>query len=99
MDGELLGRRPQVELASGRMALEAAVALGRQIHPELTALGTTGLVYGTRAAERTAVAAAGDETQERQDLFDRDLRSQHGKVDGWHGQQSGSQGRAEKRIG
>jgi hypothetical protein len=61
MDGELLGCRPQVELASGGMALEAAVAMGRQIHPELTAFGTTGLVYGTRAAEPTTVAATGDE--------------------------------------
>jgi hypothetical protein len=44
VDGEVLCRRPQVELASGGMALEAAVAMGRQIDPELTTLGATGLV-------------------------------------------------------
>ena len=83
-----MGRGPQIELASGRVALEAAVAIGRQINPEFAALGTAGLVDRTRAAEPTAVVATGDEAQERQDLLDGDLRSQHGKVDGWHGRRS-----------
>ena len=70
-----MGRRPQVELASSGMALEATVTIRRQIDPEVAALGTAGLVYGARAAEPTVVVATGDEAQERQDLFDRDLRS------------------------
>ena len=72
MDWEVLGRRPQVELASGGMALEAAVAMGGQIDPEVTALGMARLVDGARAAEPMAVAATWDEAQERQDLLDRD---------------------------
>ncbi len=43
--------------------------------PGNTALGTIGLMERARAAKRTAVAATGNEAQERQDLFDRDLRS------------------------
>jgi hypothetical protein len=39
VDGEMMDRSPQVELASGGMALEAAVAMGLQINPELMALG------------------------------------------------------------
>jgi hypothetical protein len=73
MDRKVLCCRPQVELASGGMALEAAVAMGRQIDPKVTALRMARLVDGARAAEPTAVAATWDEAQERQDLLDRDL--------------------------
>lgn len=75
MDGEVMNRYPQVKLASGRMALEAAVTIRRQIDPEVATLGIIGLMDRARAAKRTAVAATGDEAQERQDLCDRDLRS------------------------
>ena len=100
MHGEVMGGRPQVELASGGMALEAAVAMRRQIGPEVAALRTAGLVYRARATEPTAVAATGDEAQERQDLLDRDLRSQLGKVDGWHDQRirQSRPGREEDRV-
>ena len=84
MYGELMDGRPQVELAAGGVTLEAAVAMSRQIDPEVAALATAGLVYRARAAEPMAVAATGDEAQERQNLLDRDLRSELGKVDGWH---------------
>jgi len=77
-------RRPQVELTSGGMALEAAVAVSRQIDPEVAALAVAGLVYRARAAEPMAIAMTGDEAQERQDLLDRDLRTQLGEIDGWH---------------
>ena len=93
-----MDRGPQVELASGGMALEAAVAMRRQIDPEVAALGTVGLVDRARAAEPTAVAATGDEAQERQDLLDRDLRAQLGKVDGWHDQRI-RQSRSGQRRG
>lgn len=85
MDGEVMGRRPEVELASCRVAFEAAVAIGRQVHPEVTALGMAGLVDRARAAEPLVITATGYEAQERQDLPDRDLGSQQGKVNGWHG--------------
>lgn len=75
MDGEVLNRYPQVKLAPGRMALEATVTIRCQIDPEVAALGIIGLMDRARAAKRTAVATTGDEAQESQDLFDRDLRS------------------------
>jgi len=65
--------RPQVELASGGMALEAAVAVSRQIDPELTALAAAGLVDWAWATKPAAIVVRGDEAQERQDLLDRDL--------------------------
>jgi hypothetical protein len=73
MDGEAVGRRPEIDLTPSRMTLEAAVAMGRQIDPEVAALGAAGLVYRARAAKPTALAATGDEAQEIQDLLDRDL--------------------------
>jgi hypothetical protein len=82
------------------MALEAAVTIRRQIDPDVAALAAAGLVYRARAAEPTAVVATGDEAQERQDLLDRNLRSQHGKVDGWHDQRirQSRPGREEDRV-
>ena len=73
MDGELIGCCPQVELAAGGVALEAAVAIAYQIGPELAALAAPGLVDRARAAEPAAVTARGDEAQQRQDLLDGDL--------------------------
>ena len=95
-----MGGCPQVELASGGMALEAAVAIRRQIDPEVTALAAAGSVYRARAAEIMAIAATGDEAQECQDLPDGDLRSQLGKVDGWHDQriQRSRTNREEDRV-
>jgi hypothetical protein len=60
MDGEVMGRRPEVELTSGGMALEAAVAVSRQIDPELAALGMLGSMYRAGTTQPTTVAAAGD---------------------------------------
>ena len=86
MSGETTGRCPQVELASGGMALEAAVAIRRQIDPEVAALRTAGLVDRARATEPMAIAATGHEAQKCQDLPHGNLRSQLGKVNGWHDQ-------------
>jgi hypothetical protein len=68
-----MGRRPEIELASGGMALEAAVAVSLQIDPELAALGMPGSMNRARTTQPTAVAATGDKAYEQQDLLDRDL--------------------------
>jgi hypothetical protein len=73
MDGEVMDGSPQIELASGGMALEAAIAMGRQINPEVAAVGTAGLVYGTGTAKPRAVSATWGESQESQYLFHRHL--------------------------
>ena len=65
MHGEPVNGRPQIELASGRVAFEAAVAMGRQINPEVAALPTAGSVYWTWATKPRAIAARGREVEER----------------------------------
>ena len=98
MHGEVTGGRPQIKLTAGGVALEAAVAIGYQIDPELAALAADGLVDRARATEPTAVAASGNEAQQRQDLVDGDLGSQLGKVDGRHDRRT-RQVEAEQRRG
>jgi hypothetical protein len=73
VDGEMMDRRPEVELASGRMALEAAVAVSFQIGPELTASGMPAAMDRARTTQPSAVAATGHIAYEQQDLLDRDL--------------------------
>ena len=41
MHEEVTGGRPQIELAAGGVALEAAIPIGYQIDPELAALTAT----------------------------------------------------------
>jgi hypothetical protein len=69
----MMDRRPEVELASGRMALEAAVAVRFQIGPELAALGMLGAMDRARTTQPSAVAATGHKAYQQQDLHDGDL--------------------------
>jgi len=58
--------------------------MGQQINPQITAMRVRGSVYRARAAEPMTVAATGNEAEEGQHLFDRDLRSDLGKIDSGH---------------
>ena len=98
MNREAVGRRPQVKLASGRMTLETAVAMGRQIDPEHAAARLPRSVYGAGPAKPMAVAATGYEAQEGQDLLHRHLRSQLGEVNGGH-ESNGPVAQARQRRG
>ncbi len=58
MHGEVMDGRPQVELAAGGMALEAAVTMRRQIDPEVAALGSGRI--GVQGKGRGANGRCGD---------------------------------------
>jgi hypothetical protein len=73
VNGEVMDRRPEVKLASGRIPFEAAVAVSVQIGPELTASGMLAAMDRARTTQPSAVAATGHIAYEQQDLLDRDL--------------------------
>lgn len=73
VNGEMVDGGPEVELASGGMAFEAAVAVSLQIDPELAASGVRGAMDRARTTQPSAVAATGHKAYQQQDLLDGDL--------------------------
>ena len=73
VNGEVMHGRPEVELTSSGMALEAAVAVSLKIDPDLAAWGTPGAMDRARTTQPPAVAATEHEAYQQQDLLDGDL--------------------------
>jgi hypothetical protein len=84
IDRDVLVRRPQFQLATGRFALEALIAVGVEIHRKGSRARRTRSVQRTASPELISRSRLSDETHEFENLGDGNARSHDVKIDAWH---------------
>src|SRR5208282_611355 len=85
VDAQAVNGGPQVELGSGRVAAEAAVAMTAEMDREDPALRRGVSVDRTRAAQTRTLARRGHEVQQAQHLLDSDVAANLLQIDSRHG--------------
>ena len=85
VDVQTVDRGPEIELGSGRVAVEATVTMTAQMDREDSASRLAVVMDRAGAAQTWARASRGREVQQFQYLLDGDLVAEELQIDSWHG--------------